>query len=410
MPESLETVTNPPGNPPGTPLIFCLKDPVCPPRFTPERNQRGTRGNRVEQDENSNPWGVDVPRSCLKIIPNKNPSLFIKSKCHTHHTPTPHHTTHPPHPSKVQLEEQQTKQPLCRTPWVLFHPPHENFAANPFFFPEMSTDTNPLERNMNVILNDRSALQYFPQKLKNELTNDKTFMTSLFQNCKDRVSSFFFYTSDELKNNKDFIMSVLKPTNGEALKFASEELKNDKEIVLAAMEQWWKTLEYASTELKNDKEFMLLVMKGRPHAFGFASYALMHDHDTVMAAVTESWEVLKDVAMKRYNNDDKEVVMVAIAQNCHALEHASNSLKNDKEVVMAAVTQNGSALRYASDELKSDREVVLAAVANNGLALEYAELKDEDIVKAAKEEIANYKGGQTRKRKRTPTEQVEHEK
>jgi len=263
---------------------------------------------------------------------------------------------------------------------------------------------------MNVILNDRSALQYFPQKLKNELTNDKTFMTSLFQKCKDRVSSFFFYTSDELKNNKDFIMSVLKPTNGEALKFASEELKNDKEIVLAAMEQWWKTLEYASAELKNDKEFMLLVMKGRPHAFGFASYALMHDHDTVMAAVTESWEVLKDVAMKRYNNDDKEVVMVAIAQNCHALEHASNSLKNDKEVVMAAVTQNGSALRYASDELKSDREVVLAAVANNGLALEYAELKDEDIVKAAKEEIANYKGGQTRKRKRTPTEQVEHEK
>ncbi len=52
----------------------------------------------------------------------------------------------------------------------------------------------------------------------------------------------------------------------------------------------------------------------------------------------------------------------------------------------------------------------VAAVTNNGLALEYAELKDEDIVKAAKEEIANYKGGQTRKRKRTPTEQVEHEK
>ena len=263
---------------------------------------------------------------------------------------------------------------------------------------------------MNVILSD--GMEYLPKKLQNELTNDKAFMTSLFQNCKKSFmfSHFFFYTSDELKNNKDFIMSILKPTNGKALRFASEELKNDKEIVLAAMEQWWKTLEYASDKLKNDKEFMLSAMKGRPHAFGFASYALMHDRETVMAAVTESWEVLKDVAMKRYNNDDKEVVMVAIAQNCHALEHASNSLKNDKEVVMAAVTQNGSALRYASDELKSDREVVLAAVANNGLALEYAELKDEDIVKAAKEEIANYKGGQTRKRKRTPTEQVEHEK
>ena len=276
----------------------------------------------------------------------------------------------------------------------------------------MSTNTNPPKRKaersdepkkrarkdernrlMNVILNDRSALQYLPKKLQNELTNDKAFMTSLFQHCKEpfRFSSFFFYASDELKNNKDFIMSVLKPTNGKALKFASKELKNDKEIVLAAMEQWWKTLEYASAELRNDKEFMLLVMKGRPHAFGFASYALMHDHDTVMAAVTESWEVLKDVAMKRYNNDDKEVVMVAIAQNMHALEHASDSLKNDKEVVMAAIAQNGFALKYASDELKSDREIVMAAVTNNGLALEYAELKDENIVKAAKEEIANYK-------------------
>jgi hypothetical protein len=48
-------------------------------------------------------------------------------------------------------------------------------------------------------------------------------------------------------------------------------------------------------------------------------------------------------------------------------------------------------LKYASDELKSDREIVMAAVTNNGLALEYAELKDENIVKAAKEEIANYK-------------------
>ena len=256
--------------------------------------------------------------------------------------------------------------------------------------PQKKARKDERNRLMNVVLNG-SALRHFPRKLQNELTNDQAFMTSLFQNCHpSHMSSHFFFCSSELKNNKDFIMSVLKPTNGEALKFASEELKNDKEIVLAAMEQWWTTLEYASAELKNDKEFMLLVMKGRPHAFGFASYALMHDHDTVMAAVTESWEVLKDVAMKRYNNDDKEVVMVAIAQNMHALEHASDSLKNDKEVVMAAIAQNGFALKYASDELKSDREIVMAAVTNNGLALEYAELKDENIVKAAKEEIANY--------------------
>lgn len=254
------------------------------------------------------------------------------------------------------------------------------------------------ERNrlMNVILNDMDALNRFPPKLKKELTNDKAFMTSLVQNCKDTFRApspkiLVWYASDELKNNKDFIMSALKPTNGEALEFASNELKNDKEFILAAMEQWWwKAIKYASNELANDKEFMLFVMKGRPYAFRYAAYALMHDRETVMAAVTESWKVLEDMPVKRYYNDDKEVIMTAIVQSGWALEHASNGLKNDKEVVMAAVQQNGCALLHASDELKNDREVVMAAVTNNGLALEYTELKDEDIVKAAKEEIEEY--------------------
>ena len=253
------------------------------------------------------------------------------------------------------------------------------------------------ERNrlMNVILNNRHALECFPPKLKNELTNDQEFMTSLVQNCKDtfRASSplsIVWHASDELKNNKDFIMSALKPTDGKALEYyASDELKNDKEFILAAMEQWWwEAIKYASYELKNDKEFMLFVMKGRPYTFRYASNALMHDRDTVMAAVTESWKVLKDMPMY---NDDKEVIMTAVVQDGWALEYASDRLKNDKEVVMAAIAQNGCTLRYASDELKSDREVVMAAVTNNGLALEYSKLKDDDIVKAAKKEIEEYR-------------------
>jgi hypothetical protein len=39
---------------------------------------------------------------------------------------------------------------------------------------------------------------------------------------------------------------------------------------------------------------------------------------------------------------------------------------NDKEVVLVAVAQNGGALQYASAELNNDKEVVLAAVAQNG--------------------------------------------
>ena len=249
------------------------------------------------------------------------------------------------------------------------------------------------KRLMNVILNNWRALENFPPKLKKELTNDKAFMTSLVQNCKGTFrapspTSLVWRASDELKNNKDFIMSALKPTDGKALECASDKLKNNKEFILAAMEQWWwEAIKYASDELKNDNEFMLFVMKGRPYTFQYASYALMHNRDTVMAAVTESWKVLEYMPMY---NDDKEVIMTAVVQDGWALEHASDRLKNDKEVVMAAIAWNGCTLRYASDELKSDREVVMAAVTNNGLALEYSKLKDDDIVKAANKEIEEY--------------------
>jgi hypothetical protein len=66
--------------------------------------------------------------------------------------------------------------------------------------------------------------------------------------------------------------------------------------------------------------------------------------------------------------NDKEVVMVAVAQDGRALRFASDALKNDKEVVMVAVAQDGRALEYASDALKNDEEVVMFAVAQDGRA------------------------------------------
>ena len=44
----------------------------------------------------------------------------------------------------------------------------------------------------------------------------------------------FKYASEELQNNKDFVLAAVSK-NGEALEYASEELKNDKDVVLAAV-------------------------------------------------------------------------------------------------------------------------------------------------------------------------------
>ena len=49
---------------------------------------------------------------------------------------------------------------------------------------------------------------------------------------------------------------------------------------------------------------------------------------------------------------DREVVIIAVAQDGKALQFASDIFKNDKVVVLAAVSQNGEALQFVSDRLK----------------------------------------------------------
>ena len=106
----------------------------------------------------------------------------------------------------------------------------------------------------------------------------------------------------------------------------------------------------------------------------------------VLAAVAENGHALKHASAEL--RGDKEVVLAAIAKNGDVLDYASAELRADKEVVLAAVAQHGYLLDCASAELRGDKEVVLAAVAQHGYLLEHAsaELRgDSAVVQAALE-------------------------
>jgi len=55
-------------------------------------------------------------------------------------------------------------------------------------------------------------------------------------------------------------------------------------------------------------------------------------------------------------NSTREEVIKAVKRNGHALEYASETLKNDKDIVLETVKQNGYALQYASYKLRNDKE------------------------------------------------------
>ena len=104
--------------------------------------------------------------------------------------------------------------------------------------------------------------------------------------------------------------------------------------------------------LKNDKEVVLMAVKEDWHALMYASADLKNNKEVVLAAVG-----MRGIALAWASSDpknDKEVVLMAVKGNGNALQYASSDLKNDKEVVLAAVKQNASAFEYASEELRSD--------------------------------------------------------
>jgi hypothetical protein len=59
------------------------------------------------------------------------------------------------------------------------------------------------------------------------------------------------YASDELKNDKEFMLAIFKE---QGWINASDEFQTMKEVMMAAVAQNGNALEYASDELKNDKE------------------------------------------------------------------------------------------------------------------------------------------------------------
>lgn len=79
----------------------------------------------------------------------------------------------------------------------------------------------------------------------------------------------------------------------------------------------------------------------------------------------------------------REVVEFVIPRNRNSFLAASEELRGDKDLALLAVAENALLLKSVSVELKSDRDVVLAAVSEYGLALEFANMEfrnDKEVV------------------------------
>ena len=180
----------------------------------------------------------------------------------------------------------------------------------------------------------------------------------------------------------DMVIAEASIRNGEGIRFLPEHLRRDPALVRLAVELDGRCLADASVELLGDKGIALIAMKTCDmrkygihvfHPLKFVDASLRSDVDVVTTAVERWGEALEHASVDLRASYD--VVLKAVTTEGLALEFASDELRADRHIVLAAVTQNGEAICHAARKFRRDKEIVMVAVTSNTFALEYASKK-----------------------------------
>lgn len=148
-----------------------------------------------------------------------------------------------------------------------------------------------------------------------------------------------------------------------AYEFASFGLKMDRMLLALVLDMDGMMLKHAMSNYRNDKQMVRIAVRKAPAALQFASNRLQTDKEFKLGPTS-----LRLASDKERN--DRNIVLVFVAERGMALEHASDELKADMEVVLTAVNQNGMAIVHADVRLQADLQVCKAALKTTPMCFE----------------------------------------
>lgn len=216
-----------------------------------------------------------------------------------------------------------------------------------------------------------------------EFKNDKEIIKEIIEESRIGYEALF-YTSENLKNDKDLILLAVNK-EGQALQYASEELKNDKEVISTALFNNKNAFKYVSDELKDNKNFVSEMMKQfNPKILSKVEYSILPNYVDVgfLFGRKQVGNILEHVSDRLKN--DKGLVLHSIENEIgFSLDYVSEKLKDNKEIVFAAVGKRSSNFKYASETLRNDKEL-----AYNAIRLKDSKI-DKELLAYASPEIQN---------------------
>lgn len=166
-----------------------------------------------------------------------------------------------------------------------------------------------------------------------------------------------------LRDDKEFVLSVLKKNSGLMLRYATNRLKNDKEVVHRALEDNCFAVTYASEQIKDDRDFVFDFLKNNSEIIGLLSDRLRSDKELGLMVVKNSPWSLNNLTDKL--KDDEDVVLAATDVDPMSVKFASKRLLEDINFAKRILIKNGFTLEMFSEKIKDNEDCVLLATESN---------------------------------------------
>ena len=255
---------------------------------------------------------------------------------------------------------------------------------------------------MNEILKYSEIDEFYT--VGNNLKNDKDFVLSVLKNNYKGFNTNH-NISDNLKNDREVMLEACRYCNekqqlvyyddndeityilqsNDITDQIGNKLKNDKDFILEVVNKDYNKSLDLKKLIKNfndDKDVMSAYLEKNPKAFYLASERLQNDKDiALLVAEKEPYFAGENISSELYQ--DKEILK-KLGPGIVFYKLSEEQLK-DKEIALLLVKEAEIELDKLPIETRYDREVVLEAVKTHGNNLQYALpfVSDREVVLAA---------------------------
>lgn len=234
-----------------------------------------------------------------------------------------------------------------------------------------------IKKNENFMLTLLKENEELPNIRKaianaNSAIDSKDVMNEIFKHSE---IDEFYVVGNKLRNDKDFVLSVLKnnykgfDTNHNI----SDNLKNDREVMLEACRYCNEKPQLIYYD-DNDKITYILQSNNITDKLGDK---LKNDKDFILEVVNQNFNKSLDLEkLIESFTDDKEVMSAYLEKYPRSFHLASERLKNDKDIALiVAEKEPYFAGEYIPRELYKDKEILKKL----GSGIDYYKLSEEQL-------------------------------